>query len=47
VIEKDLAAAKAGFDKLVATDLPAFNKTMSGKVPPIGDTAAKPSGSIQ
>ena len=36
VIEKDLAAAKAAFDKLVSTDLPAFNKTMGGKVPPIG-----------
>ena len=38
VIEKDLTAAKAGFDKLVSTDLPAFNKAMAGKVPPIGDT---------
>jgi hypothetical protein len=38
VIEKDLAAARAGFDKLVSTDLPAFNKAMAGKVPPIGDT---------
>jgi hypothetical protein len=38
VIEKDLAAAKAGFDKLVSTNLPAFNKAMAGKVPPIGDT---------
>jgi hypothetical protein len=35
VIEKELAAAKAGFDKLQATDLPAFNKLMAGKVPEI------------
>ncbi len=39
VIEKDLAAAKAGFDRLVSTDLPVFNKAMAGKVPPIGDMA--------
>ena len=38
LIEKDLAAAKSAFDKLVSTDLPAFNKAMAGKVPPIGDT---------
>ena len=31
-IEKELASAKAGFDKLQATDLPAFNKAMAGKV---------------
>jgi hypothetical protein len=43
VIEKDLAAAKAGFDKLVATDVPAFNKAMAGKVPPITDTLTKSS----
>ena len=35
VIEKELASAKAGFDKLVGTDLPAFNKLMAGKVPAI------------
>jgi hypothetical protein len=35
VIEKELAAAKAGFDKLQATDVPAFNKAMAGKVPEI------------
>ena len=35
VIEKELASAKAGFDKLQATDIPAFNKAMAGKVPPI------------
>jgi photosystem II stability/assembly factor-like uncharacterized protein len=29
-IEKDLAAAKAGFDSLVSTTLPAFNKKMAG-----------------
>jgi hypothetical protein len=38
VIEKDLAAAKAGFDKLAATDVPAFNKAMAGKVPAITDS---------
>jgi len=37
VVEKDLADAKAGFDKLLSTELPAFNKRMAGKVPPIGD----------
>jgi photosystem II stability/assembly factor-like uncharacterized protein len=37
VIEKELASAKAGFDKLVGTDLPAFNKAMAGKTSPIGD----------
>src|SRR5829696_1774214 len=38
VIEKDLAAATAGFDKLQSADIPAFNKAMAGKVPEIGDT---------
>lgn len=28
VIEKELAAAKAGYDKLTATDIPAFNKAI-------------------
>ena len=37
VIEKELASAKAGFEKLQATDIPAFNKAMAGKVPAIGD----------
>src|SRR4029453_1354846 len=32
VIEKELASAKAGFEKLQATDIPAFNKAMAGKV---------------
>ena len=36
VIEKELATAKAEFEKLQSTDIPAFNKAMSGKVPPIG-----------
>ena len=40
LIEKDLAAAKVGFDKLVSTDLPSFNKAMQGKVPLIGATAS-------
>jgi photosystem II stability/assembly factor-like uncharacterized protein len=34
-IEHDLAAAKADFTTLVNTDIPAFNKTMAGKLPPI------------
>jgi len=32
VIEKELAAAKAGFEKLQSADIPAFNKAMAGKV---------------
>ena len=36
LIEKDLAAAKAGFDTLLSVTLPAFNKAMAGKVPAIG-----------
>ena len=35
VIEKELASAKEGFDKLQNTIIPAFNKAMSGKVPEI------------
>jgi hypothetical protein len=35
VIEKELASAKAGYEKLKATDIPAFNKAMAGKVPAI------------
>ena len=34
-IERDLAKAKADFDKLMATDVPAFNAAMAGKVPAI------------
>ena len=37
VIEKDLAAARAAFENLEKSVLPAFNKTMAGKVPAIGD----------
>jgi len=36
VIEKDLATTRAGFDNLMSSTLPAFNKAMSGKVPAIG-----------
>jgi len=36
-LEKELAAARAGFDALIATDLPAFNKAMAGKLPAITD----------
>ena len=35
VIEKERASAKAGYEKLMATDTPAFNKAMAGKVPAI------------
>ena len=35
VIEKELASAKDGFEKLKATVIPAFNKSMAGKVPEI------------
>jgi hypothetical protein len=35
VIEKELATARAEFGRLQSTDLPAFNKAMSGKVPEI------------
>ena len=37
VIEKDLGAAAAAFDDLISTTLPAFNKTMRGKVAKIGN----------
>jgi hypothetical protein len=36
-IEKDLATAKAAFAVLMDKDLPAFNKAMAGKLPPITD----------
>ena len=36
LIEKDLASAKSAFEKLSTTDLPAFNKSMAGKVAAIG-----------
>jgi len=34
-IERDLAAAKAGYDRLAATTLPAYNRAMAGKAPAI------------
>jgi photosystem II stability/assembly factor-like uncharacterized protein len=37
MLEKELAGAKTGFDTLVAADLPAFNKSMVGKVTEIKD----------
>jgi hypothetical protein len=33
--EKELAQAKAGFEKITGTDIPAFNKAMAGKLPEI------------
>jgi hypothetical protein len=35
MLEKELTAAKADFDTLVRKDVPAFNKAMAGKIPPI------------
>lgn len=37
MLEKELAAARAAFDTLVGKDLPAFNKTMAGKVAEVKD----------
>jgi hypothetical protein len=34
-IEKDLAAAKTAYAALIERDLPAFNRAMAGRVPPI------------
>jgi hypothetical protein len=31
-LEKELARARAGVEKLDSTDLPAFNKAMAGKI---------------
>jgi hypothetical protein len=36
LIERDLAKARADFRVLVEKDVPAFNQSMGGKVPPIG-----------
>ncbi len=36
LIEKDLGAAAAAFDNLISTTIPAFNKSMNGKVAKIG-----------
>jgi hypothetical protein len=40
-IEAALKKAHADFQKLMATDVPAFNKAMAGKVAPITDTQGK------
>jgi hypothetical protein len=37
-IEKELAAAKTAYKSLVEQDLPAFNKSMAGKIPAITET---------
>ena len=37
MLEKELATAKAGFNKIVNTELPAFNQTMVGKIAAIKD----------
>lgn len=39
-IEKDLAKAKADFKVLMEKDVPAFNQSMAGKIPPIGVNAS-------
>jgi hypothetical protein len=36
-LEQELAAAKTGFNRIVDTDLPAFNNAMAGKTPVIKD----------
>jgi hypothetical protein len=36
VIEKELATARSEFERLQSTDIPAFNKAMAGKLPPMG-----------
>jgi photosystem II stability/assembly factor-like uncharacterized protein len=38
-IEKDLAAAKAGFDALMQKEIPAYNKSAAGNVAPIAVTS--------
>ena len=35
-IEAGLAKARTDYDTLIQKELPAFNKSMAGKVPPIG-----------
>jgi len=37
MLEQELTAAKAGFAKIIDTELPAFNKAMAGKLPAIKD----------
>ena len=37
-LERQLAAAKAAFDALLKTELPAFNRAMSGKIAPIAES---------
>ncbi len=38
MIERELAGARTAFGAFMATDLPAFNKAMAGKVPAIADS---------
>ncbi|MGH9394247.1 MAG: hypothetical protein ACRD1E_08770, partial [Terriglobales bacterium] len=35
-IEKQMAAAKTGFDQVMGADLAAFNREMAGKLPALG-----------
>jgi hypothetical protein len=37
MLEQELAAAQGAFTRLLQRDLPAFNKAMAGKLPPISD----------
>jgi hypothetical protein len=37
MLEQELTAAKAGFAKIIDTELPAFNKAVAGKLPAIKD----------
>jgi photosystem II stability/assembly factor-like uncharacterized protein len=38
MLEKELADARTAFNALMTTDLPAFNKAVAGKLPPVTDT---------
>ena len=38
MLEKELSEARVAFNTLMATDLPAFNKAMAGKLPAVTDT---------
>jgi hypothetical protein len=38
MLEKELADARTAFNALMTTDVPAFNKAMAGKLPPVTDS---------
>ena len=37
MLEKEITTAKTGFNRIINTDLPAFNQAMAGKIPAIKD----------